>query len=119
MTMSRLLTLLIILALVATNGPAVAAAMCQHRDAGAHAAARQSAEASISVAALSEETAARAAAKSSSLSDAAAPLLAGYMLPDGPPALPFRIIVPASTRLSNAPEPGGRSVRPLLEPPLA
>ena len=119
MTVSRLVTLLLMLLLVVANGPAVATAICQHQDARAHAAAAQSADAGVSAEALSEETAAKAASADGALGDAAGTLLAGYMLPPEPVLFPPGFI--ASTIGSMADDQGqvGRSVPPLLEPPLA
>lgn len=117
--MARLVTLLIILAFVVANGPAVAMAICQHGDARAHAAALQNHEADVSLAAQSEENAAKAASKAGSLSDAATTLLAGYILPPDSSSFPPRFAEPASRDVADASGPGSRSVPPLLEPPLA
>ena len=116
---ARLLTLLILFALAVTNGPAVAMAMCQHGDARAHAAARQSTEAGTAAAAMSEEAAAQAAPEQASLGDAARTLLAGYMLPGDPLPLPNRLVEAGATHIPLLYESDGRTVPPLLEPPLA
>jgi hypothetical protein len=117
--MARLVALLIMFAFVFTNGPAVAMAMCQHNDARAHTAALASTVVAVSMAAQSEERAADAASKQGALSDAAAPLLAGYLLP--PELLPplLLLVEPVDhdpMRVLGLPD---RSVSPLLEPPLA
>ena len=119
MTMTRLITLLIMFAFVFANGPAVAMAKCQHGDARAHAAALQSPEVEVSVVAQSEETAAKAVSKKASLTDAAATLLAGYILPTDPTSFPRRFVDLTKTIMTNAPGLGSRSVPPLLEPPHA
>ena len=119
MTVARLLTLLILFALAVTNGPAVAMAMCQHGDARAHSAARQSSDTGAAAAAMNEEAAAKAASEQASLGDAAGTLLAGYMLPGDPLPLPKRVVEASVKHMPLLYEPGGRTVRPLLEPPLA
>jgi hypothetical protein len=119
MTMARLLTLLMMLVLAIANGPAVAAAICEHRDARSHAAAAASADAGVSAEALGEEAAAKAAAGDAALGDAASTLLAGFLLPVQPSSLPFRAVEASTMGLGPAAVLTGRSVPPLLEPPLA
>ena len=117
--MVRLLNVLLMLVIVIANGPAVAAAICQHQDARAHAAAVLSADAEVSAEALNEEAAARSISVDGALGDAAGTLLAGYMLPPEPAlSLPGSV---GSTIGSMPDDRGsvGRSVPPLLEPPLA
>lgn len=117
--MARLLSLLMILALVLTNGASVAAAVCQHADAQAHASALLSVDAETAADAQAEDRAARNALQKGTLVDAAAVQLAGFMLPP-------EVAVPAPVRT----EPikrhaadervlANRAVSPLLEPPLA
>lgn len=118
MTMVRLLTLLIMFALAVTNGAAVTAAMCQHPDALAHAAARQSSDDKIAAQARSEDTAGAAASKKGSLSDAAASV-SGYILPPGSLSWPARALGSMDRPSLAATRLAGRSVLPLLEPPLA
>ena len=113
------MTLLIMVAFLLANGPAVAMAMCQHGDARAHAAALQSSEAGVSVVAQSEETAAKAESKKGSLSDAATTLLAGYILPPDSSRLELRLSERVDRYMTSASGLGSRSVPPLLEPPLA
>ncbi len=118
-TMARLLSLLLVFALVLTNGAVVPAALCQHADAQAHAAALQSSDVGAASAALAEETAAVESSKKNSLAQAAAVQLAGFMLP-ADPALPL----PAGHESSatHATEPialSSLTINPLLEPPLA
>jgi hypothetical protein len=117
-TVARLLSLLMMLALVMTSGAAVPMAMCQHVDAGAHALALQSSESEVASVALAEESAAAAASKSA-LADAAAVQLAGFLLPAD-------IELPAPPSLSALSRPAvhpaklaSRAISPLLEPPLA
>lgn len=119
MTMARLIALLMMLVLVVANGPAVAAAICQHQDSAAHAAAVQSGIAAVSAEALSEEAAVKAASIDGALGEAASTLLVGFMLPSEPTLFPPRIIESASTIMPDDRLQAGRSVPPLLEPPLA
>ena len=119
MTVLRFVTLLIMLAFVFTNGPAIAMAMCQHNDARAHAAALQSPDSEMSVKALSEEIVAKAASGQGSLGEAATTLLAGYILPPEPLPLPLRFVEPMTRDPTDVAGRRGRSVPPLLEPPLA
>ncbi len=119
MTMRWLLTLLMIFALSITNGVAVASAICEHEDARAHALARASADAGVAAVAIGEEKAAEAASSKASLADASGNLLAGYMLPPEPVLQPSPRLDPASRPMSHPAELDGRSLRPMLEPPLA
>ena len=116
--MARLLTLLMMLTLVVANGSAAADAMCRHRDAREHAIARQSQDAKVAAVALSEEAAAAVGSKSGTLGGSASVSLPAYMLPS--PAL-----TPAPLAAEPLPSPqrraaslSGRSIRPLLEPPV-
>ena len=116
---SRLLTLLMIVALVAAQGPAFAAAICRHHDAVQHALARQSHDRRIAAAALDEERAAIAIEKKGQASPSGqggwiSDMLTPASVPLPPPAAanPF-----ASPRAS--PLPKGRSTAPPLEPPTA
>jgi hypothetical protein len=117
--MHRLTTLLILFAFVFTNGPAIASAMCHHGSANAHQAALLNSDADVSIAAQDEESLARAASKKTILGDAAGPLLSGFILPADPVSPAPR---PAGAKISHPRNPAGlqgRSVPPLLEPPLA
>ena len=117
--MARLLTLLMMITLVVANGSAAAGALCLHRDARAHAIARQSQDAKIAAAALTEEAAAAVASKNGALGSNAALSLPAYVLPEAgltpaPPAVePIRARQVEPVPLSS------RSIRPLLEPPVA
>ena len=115
---TRLLTLLMMLVLAVANGPAVAAAICEHHDARAHAAAKASGDTGVAADALDEESAARAASFDGALGEAAGTLLAGYLLPAAP-VVPVRVNE-APQRHAAEPVPlESRGVAPLLEPPLA
>ena len=117
--MARLLTLLMIIMLVAANGSAVAGELCRHRDAREHAMARQSQDAKVAAVALSEEAAAAAAAKKGALGSSTSLALPAYIVPDAAltPA-PHAAEPMRSPQADSAPLPS-RSIRPLLEPPLA
>ncbi|MFN7000527.1 MAG: hypothetical protein ACK4ST_10935, partial [Elioraea tepidiphila] len=114
--MPRLLSLLLILALAVTNGPAVAAAMCRHDDGRAHAAARHSADAAVAAAARGEEEAAQAALEKAPLGDAASGLLAGYVLPPDARVPAPRLVRREARETARAAPLHGRSPPPLLEP---
>lgn len=116
--MVRLLTLLMIFALAVTNGAAVTAAMCQHGNSLAHAAALESGKRTVSQEAVGEEAAAKAISKKASFTDAAASVT-GYILPANPLAFPMRVLDRPTKPVVDAAGLASRSLRPLLEPPLA
>jgi hypothetical protein len=117
--MARLISLLMMLALVLTNGASVAAAVCQHADGRAHAAAIASADEEAAAEARGEEAAAKAAMRKGTLADAAAVQLAGFMLPPQVSLrAPERSEALAHTRADRR-APANRAIRPLLEPPSA
>jgi predicted lysophospholipase L1 biosynthesis ABC-type transport system permease subunit len=117
--MARFLTLLMILTLVVANGTAVAGAVCRHRDSREHAIARQSQDAKVMAAALTEEAAAALASKKGALGSVASLSLPAYVLPAAAPyPLPHAIEPMLGPKLESAPLPS-RSIRPLLEPPVA
>lgn len=117
--MARLLTLLMMITLVVANGSAAAGAMCRHRDAREHAIARQSQDAKVAAAALGEEAAASAVSKKGALGSNIAPSLPAYVLPSAALDLaPARAEQMRGPQAEPAPLPS-RSIRPLLEPPVA
>jgi hypothetical protein len=117
--MTRLVTFLMMITLVVANGSAAAGAVCRHRDARAHAIARQSQDAKVAAVALTEEAAADVASKNGALGSSASLSLPACVLPCAaltlaPPAVePMRRLQLESTPLPS------RSIRPLLEPPVA
>jgi hypothetical protein len=117
--MARLLTLLMMIVLVAANGSAVAGAMCHHRDAREHSIARQSRDAKVSASALTEEAAAAIASKNGTVGSSASLALPAYILPQA--NLPFapRDVEPMRRPQVDATPLSSRSIRPLLEPPVA
>ena len=116
--MTRFLKFLIMLAIVAAQGPAFAAAICQHQDLTQHVQARQSLDDSIAADALSEEQAAEAATKKGQLAAAANLVLSDMLSP-----APFVQPQPAARQLApvrtDAPELTGRALSPPLQPPTA
>ncbi len=117
--MARLLTLLMMFALVLTNSAAQAAAVCQHRDAATHAAARDSGDAGVAVGAMIEEAAAAEAEQAGILADAASAQLSGFVLPSdvslSAPIMGARL----QACVCDVDGRPGLAVDPLLEPPLA
>jgi hypothetical protein len=116
---NRLLTLLMIFALVVAHGTSVAAAICSHESVRQHAAARQSPDAGVSAVALREEAADSHAARKAALADAGSISWVFDILPAPGLAVPpvgAEAVVrrPAPTEI-----PAGISLRPLLEPPAA
>ena len=117
--MARLVTLLMIIALVIGNGSAVAQAVCRHLDAREHAIARQSQDAKVAAVALSEEAAAAVASKKGALGSNASLSLPAYILPAASLSpVPHAVAPMRGPRAESAPL-SSRSIRPLLEPPVA
>jgi hypothetical protein len=115
--MSRLLTLMMILVLVMAHGTSVSAAICRHQDGVAHAAARQSADAGVSAAAYSEESAAKTGLRKGAPADSGSVSWPSDMLPAPELAVPFRAPEPVERNSAEVAVLVGASVRPLLEPP--
>lgn len=116
--MRRLLALLLMLSLAVTNGAAVAAAACEHVDAGAHAAALLDSDLGIAAGAHHEEAAAAAADRKAALADAAAGQLAGFLRP-ADPVLPVPFAAAMPLRPGDGLRLSHRDTEPLLNPPLA
>ena len=117
--MRNLLTLVLLVILVMTEGSSLAQQVCRHASAEAHAIARNSHDRKTAAAAMAEETAAAAAAKKTALFDAESFAWAADLLPPLALVPPDRAAKPIRERPANAPAPPGRSVRPLLQPPSA
>ena len=117
--MARLLTLLMMITLVVANGSAAADAICRHRDAHEHAIARQSHDARIAATALTEEAAAAMAAKKGALDGGASLSLPAYIVPSAALAPAPRAAEPLRGPRAEPLGLPGRSIRPLLEPPVA
>jgi hypothetical protein len=116
--MARLLTLLMMITLGVANGSAAAGAMCLHRDARAHAVARQSRDAKIAAVALTEEAAAAAVSKKGALGSSASLSLPAYVLPGAALAPAPHAAEPMQGPQMDSPPLSSRSIRPLLEPPV-
>lgn len=115
--MPRFLVLLLMLALTLGNGAAVAAAICQHHDARAHAAALQSPDKAVAAAAMSEDGAANSAEREGMLADGGGASLLGFLVP-AQPALSLRAVERSSPPRVPTPGLAGLSSPPLLKPPL-
>ena len=116
--MARLLTLLMMITLVVANGSAAAGAICRHRDAQAHAIARQSHDAKIAATALTEEAAAALHAKKGALGGAAVSLPA-YIVPSAAPTPAPNAAEPMRSARTEPVRLPDRAIPPLLEPPAA
>jgi hypothetical protein len=117
--MARLLTLLMIITLVVANGSAAAGAMCRHLDARAHAMARQSQDAKVAAGALTEEAAAAVASKKGALGSSASLSLPAFILPGAALAPAPHAVEPMPRPQAESTPLPSRSIRPLLEPPVA
>ncbi len=117
--MARIASLLLMFALVFTNGPAIASALCRHADAIAHASALESADRAIAAEAAHEEQAAGAGGNKGMLADAASVQLAGFVTPAEPALFVPLPSAEPKVRGADDPDPSGRALRPLLEPPAA
>jgi hypothetical protein len=108
-----------IITLVVANGSAIAGAVCHHRDAREHAIARHSQDAKIAAVALTEEAAAAVASKNGTLGSNATLSLPAYILPEAALAAAPRAVEPIRARQLEPAPLSSRSIRPLLEPPVA
>ena len=115
--MSRLLTLILIFVVVMAHGSSVAAALCRHQNGVEHSAALQSADAGISAAASSEETAGKAATRKGAPADPGSISPPSDMLPAPGLAAPLRVSEPVEQVPADAAILAGASLRPLLQPP--
>jgi hypothetical protein len=117
--MARLLSLLMILALVMTQGTAMASALCRHQNAQAHMLARQSHDAKIAAVAFGEEEAAATASKKASPSADSSSHWPAEMLPLEPEAPMLRIFEPLRLRPGVYAALASATILPLLKPPSA
>lgn len=117
--MARLLTFLMILALVVTQGSAIAAAACRHQNVQEHVLARQSPDLKIAAVSLREDAAADAAAKKASSRGDSSANWPAELLPAGiatsEPARAERLRLRPREHSALA----STLVAPLLEPPSA
>jgi hypothetical protein len=114
---ARFLSLLVILTLVIGQGSSVAAAMCRHQDAHAHALARQSRDPRVAAIPLAEEAAAAAVSKKAPQSADGSVHWPADLLPAALPILLLRVLEPIRLRPARAPPLASASILPLLEPP--
>lgn len=117
--MIRLVTFLMMITLVVANASAAVGAMCHHRDARAHAIARQSQDAKVAAVALTEEAAAAVASKKGAIGSSASLSLPAYILPEAALAPVSPAAEPMKRPQAESTSPSSRSIRPLLEPPVA
>ncbi|MDB5694230.1 MAG: hypothetical protein JWO81_3293 [Alphaproteobacteria bacterium] len=116
--MTRLLTLLMVIAFVVSQGTSFAASICRHQSPHAHALALQSHDQKIASQAFTEEAAGSVASKKGSPSDGGSPSPASDMLVPAALAAPFHIVDTMRRHVTDAPGLAGISVRPPLPPPL-
>jgi hypothetical protein len=117
--MARFLTFLMMITLLVANGSAVAGAVCRHRDAREHAIARQSQDATVMAQALTEDAAAAVASNKGALGSIASLSLPAYVLPETALSSVPQAVEPMRAPEREAAPLLGRSIRPLLEPPVA
>jgi hypothetical protein len=114
----RILTALMMVALVAAQGPAFAASACRHHGAVQHALARQSEDPRIAAAALDEERAAATIEKKGQASYASG----GGWISDMLTPAPVSLRPPAGASVQRLPISlpifRGRSTAPPLQPPI-
>jgi hypothetical protein len=117
-SMRRLMHILFVLAFAVTSAVAAPLAVCQHAGANAHAAALASSDASIVMAAQIEDSADAALEKRTPVAEVGAGTLAAVILPNIYSATP-RLMAQATRWFADPPaELAGRSILPLLNPPL-
>ena len=117
--MTRFLAILMIVVLVFAHGSSVAASVCHHQDAHAHAIARESRDPSVAAVPLAEEAAAAVESKKASQSAGTGMHWPVEMLPAVLPVVPYRVAEPVRLRPADQAALASTSVRPLLEPPSA
>lgn len=115
--MARLLSLLMIFALVVTQGSAMAAAVCRHENAQEHALARTSPDRAVAAVSLREDAAAAAASKKASHSDNGAGHWPPQLLPPKAEQPPLRTVERARLRPTPQRALSSTAFPPLLEPP--
>lgn len=115
MQVRRVLTVLLMIALTVVSGSSLAAAMCGHKDAQAHAAALRDGDADAQL----EDSKAFAASKRSMPIDAGAFSLPAFILPAPPVGLDFAAAEPLRVRPRDARLPVQPSIEPPLRPPAA
>ena len=114
---NRLTGLFIALALLLSNGTAVAQAMCQHATTEAHTIAKSSSDERAASSATVEEMAERAAAKSGTLADVPTAFGAA-VLPSGEAQVRFAMIGQGAWPIAEARALARRVIAPPERPPL-
>lgn len=117
--MRRFLSFLLVFTLVIANGSAIAGAVCRHQSLADHDAAKISADARISGAALNEEAADSVASKKGALADAGAISWLGHLSRAPQLTVPFGFVRPVDPEMAPVRPLLGRSLAPLLQPPSA
>jgi hypothetical protein len=117
--MARLLSLFMMLALVMTQGTAMASAVCRHQGVQEHILARESHDARVAAVALGEEEAADTASKKASQSADSPSHWPAELLPAEPEAAPLRIVEPLRLRPALHAALASATILPLLKPPSA
>ena len=117
--MRRLLTLLLMITLTVVSGSSVAAAMCSHQNAQAHAAALHGSGLRGAAVAQMEEAAGKLASKKGALADAGSFSLPAFIMPDGAVPVPLAPTDLTRPRPADAAKIASLSIPPLLEPPAA
>jgi hypothetical protein len=117
--MARLLRLFLILALVTTQGTAMAQAVCRHQNAHEHMLARASLDAKVASVSIREDAAAATAAKKGSQFADASSHWPAEMLPTKVEPQPLPSSEPSRLRPARQSALSSASVLPLLKPPSA
>jgi hypothetical protein len=117
--MARLLSFLMIFVLVTSQGTAMAAAVCRHQDAQAHAVARASADAAVAGVSLREDAAEATASKKGSPTTDAAAAWPAPLLPADAELPPLRTAERLLPRPGRQAPLASLAAPPLLEPPSA
>ncbi|HEY1606600.1 MAG TPA: hypothetical protein VGF77_13490 [Allosphingosinicella sp.] len=116
--MSRLLTLLMTLAFLATQGASVEEAICRHGSGAAHELALHNVDKRIAAQASAEDDANSVIAKKGGLSHGDPVSPPADLLTPPSVALPVRAVDRIRHALTDAPAWAGLSIPPLLQPPL-
>jgi hypothetical protein len=116
---ARLLSLFMILALVTSQGTAMASALCRHGSAQQHAVALRSADAKIASVAIGEEAAAASAAKKAQPAPDSSGHWPAQLMPAEADVPVLRIAEPLRLRPGPQADLASATVPPLQRPPSA
>jgi hypothetical protein len=117
--MARLLSLFMILALVTSQGTAMASSLCRHGSAQAHAVALTSADARVAAVAIGEEAAASSAAKKAQQAGDSSAQWPAQLVPAEAELPAARIAEPLRLRPGRHAALASASIPPLQRPPSA